>query len=287
MKKREHISVQNHDSRVPFLHFDVLIWSEVPPKLSDVDAHRHLFNELLFVTAGGGTHRIEFEEYSLLAQTIHLIPAGHVHHMQRTEGSAGFSLSFSDDFLPDAASHRSFFDANAVNFGRVIAPDSQTWNEIIALAEQMKSEFAQKQQNFLNVIRLLLSAVLLKTKRCQMYSATKGSDVAQMPEKLAAFRELLYEHGSTKSSVSDMAAKLFITPNYLNELCRTYLGQSAHEIIHAHLCTEAKSLLRYTTLTINEIADKLDFESAAYFSRFFKKQTSFSPLVYRNQSISL
>ena len=46
---------------------------------------------------------------------------------------------------------------------------------------------------------------------------------------------------------------------------------------------EAKRLLRYTELSVLEIADKLEFETSTYFVRFFKKATCITPLQFRNQ----
>ena len=59
-------------------------------------------------------------------------------------------------------------------------------------------------------------------------------------------------------------------------------------IIHHYLCLkieEAKRLLRENRLTISEISELLMFESAAYFSRIFKKFVGISPSGYRNSLI--
>jgi len=46
------------------------------------------------------------------------------------------------------------------------------------------------------------------------------------------------------------------------------------------LIIEAKRELYTKELSIKEIAFKLGFEDSAYFSRFFKKETSHSPKEY-------
>jgi two-component system response regulator YesN len=43
----------------------------------------------------------------------------------------------------------------------------------------------------------------------------------------------------------------------------------------------AKELLKKTNMKIQDIAGAVGFESAAYFSRFFKKETNVSPNEYR------
>jgi AraC-like DNA-binding protein len=44
-----------------------------------------------------------------------------------------------------------------------------------------------------------------------------------------------------------------------------------------------KELLVYDELTLSEIADKLHYSSAAHLSAQFKRETGFSPSVYRKQ----
>ncbi|MDA9589762.1 AraC family transcriptional regulator [Opitutales bacterium] len=53
--------------------------------------------------------------------------------------------------------------------------------------------------------------------------------------------------------------------------------------IHIRL-NKARRLLRNSTLSIQEIAEQLGFESIYYFSRLFKKKTGCSPLAYRKQT---
>lgn len=48
---------------------------------------------------------------------------------------------------------------------------------------------------------------------------------------------------------------------------------------------KARRLLRNSTLSIQEIAEQLGFESIDYFSRLFKKKTGCFPLAYRKQAI--
>jgi len=40
-------------------------------------------------------------------------------------------------------------------------------------------------------------------------------------------------------------------------------------------------LLVHTNLSISEIADQLHFEDQSYFTKFFKRETGFTPLQYR------
>ena len=47
---------------------------------------------------------------------------------------------------------------------------------------------------------------------------------------------------------------------------------------------EIKALLQSTSLSIQEISNRLSFPDQSFFGRYFKKHTGKSPLQYRNRS---
>jgi AraC family transcriptional activator of pobA len=53
------------------------------------------------------------------------------------------------------------------------------------------------------------------------------------------------------------------------------------DLVHLRLLVEAERQLRYTTMSISQIAYYLGFEDPAYFSRFFSRLTKESPRVFR------
>lgn len=73
-----------------------------------------------------------------------------------------------------------------------------------------------------------------------------------------------------------------MSTHYLSELLRTLTGMSTQQHIHAYLIDQAKSLLKSTDLSVNEIAYKLGFEYPQYFNRLFKTKTGYTPVEFRN-----
>ncbi|MCR5520203.1 MAG: AraC family transcriptional regulator [Bacteroidales bacterium] len=99
---------------------------------------------------------------------------------------------------------------------------------------------------------------------------------------LDEFITLVDENYATQHGIEFYADKLCITSNYLNKIVRDKLGKSTKEVISGRILQEAKRLLRYTELSVTEIADKLEFDTSTYFVRFFKKTTGTTPLQFRN-----
>ncbi len=79
----------------------------------------------------------------------------------------------------------------------------------------------------------------------------------------------------------DYADRLAIHVNYLNRVLKHNTGNTTTEIISHRIIQEAKILLKQTDWSISEIAYSLGFEELAYFSNFFRKQTSLAPLAFR------
>jgi AraC-like DNA-binding protein len=80
----------------------------------------------------------------------------------------------------------------------------------------------------------------------------------------------------------DFATTLGIHINHLNKVLKETTGKSTTEIVNGRIAEEAKILLKQTQWNVSEIAFALGFDEVAHFSNFFKKQTSLSPLKYRN-----
>lgn len=84
-------------------------------------------------------------------------------------------------------------------------------------------------------------------------------------------------------TAKDYADMLQVHVNHLNKVLKDMTGKTTTEIIASRIVQEAKVLLKQTNWNISEIALSLGFEEVAHFSNFFKKQTTTSPLTYRDQ----
>jgi len=81
------------------------------------------------------------------------------------------------------------------------------------------------------------------------------------------------------------AKKMKISLKALNEAVKDYTGQVCGEYIRSKTIIEAKRLLRYTTMSSSQITTELGFADTGYFSRFFKRETGFSPIEFRKTSL--
>lgn len=78
------------------------------------------------------------------------------------------------------------------------------------------------------------------------------------------------------------AAQLCITPHYLSEICKRASGRPATYWIDRFTTREVTRLLCRKELPLAEIADRMDFSSLSYFSRYVQKHIGMSPSEYRS-----
>lgn len=96
------------------------------------------------------------------------------------------------------------------------------------------------------------------------------------------FLEELSKHYMQERSVGFYAEQLHLTPKYLTTLLRVTTGRTASEWIDEYVILEAKNLLKYSAMNIQEIAYYLNFPNQSFFGRYFKQHTGMSPSAYRS-----
>ena len=117
----------------------------------------------------------------------------------------------------------------------------------------------------------------------QKHSLPAGNDSVsnRTDELFNKFLDLLREYCSTERSVEFYASKMGITPKYLSLILKKKSGRNASKLIDEAVVYEAKRLLKYSGMSINEIALKLNFASQSFFGKYFKQRVGVSPSRYK------
>ncbi|MBR4264713.1 MAG: AraC family transcriptional regulator [Bacteroidales bacterium] len=95
------------------------------------------------------------------------------------------------------------------------------------------------------------------------------------------FMNLLSVYHGKERSVTFYAGKMCITPNYLSGEVKASSGKTALEWINEYVILEAKTLLKYTKLSVQEISYQLNFPTQSAFGKYFKKFTGIGPKEFR------
>lgn len=97
------------------------------------------------------------------------------------------------------------------------------------------------------------------------------------------FMHLLQEYCMKEREVQFYANHLNITSKYLNAVSKQNSGITASEWIQRYARERIIILLKEKQLNITEIADKMDFSSRSFFTRYVKKVLGVTPSEFRNR----
>ena len=78
-----------------------------------------------------------------------------------------------------------------------------------------------------------------------------------------------------------MSASVHLSPSYFQNLYKQFFFISAtNDVIRARVA-HAKSMLKYSSLKVSEIAEECGYTNVEHFIRQFKKHTGYTPNKYR------
>ncbi|MDV4102678.1 AraC family transcriptional regulator [Elizabethkingia anophelis] len=267
----EEIFIKEH------VNFYPLAGASIAENYHSPDAYVFIFFEI-----AEGTHTIDFVEYEEKAFQIHLSFPGQIHSWNTKKNTKGYKIIVSRFFIERYMYEATYLNSK-INLYPVLNVDKQLFHQLISDLTLVASDLIQNEVEWKIVIlrtRLILTKINLLLEK---NIATKRS-VQKNNLLVHNFDLLLEQYFMQEKAVAFYSERLFITPNYLNIICRRYKGLNAKNVINNRIILEAKRLLLGTDLSIKEIAYKLGFIEVAHFSAFVKTKTDFSPRQLREFS---
>jgi AraC family transcriptional activator of pobA len=241
--------------------------------------HRHAYHELIWVRDGHGRHLIDGEAVEFGPHTLTLIAKGQVHQFQRAEDVSAVVARFEDDWL--ASSRRWLFSGQACTALRVPEDEAARFDALLDLLRVELERPAGPESAELR--RHLLAAVLLWAQRWREGQLEEGGATRTDLQLYQQFDEVLERDYATNHDAGHYAAELGVTTGTLSRLLTKLTGQSTKQLIQDRLMLEAVRLLRFSDLSIKEIAARLGFSDQFAFSKAFKRQRGEAPADFRRR----
>ncbi|MBO4353400.1 MAG: helix-turn-helix transcriptional regulator [Clostridia bacterium] len=126
----------------------------------------------------------------------------------------------------------------------------------------------------------VFSSALVEFFEQKGLSGESGRDA----DKENLIRAICDEINTSPSSVPklpDLAKKYGYSPDYLGRVFRSVTGLSVSDYIKNARINQAKLLLSASSMSVEAIAETLEYYDACYFSRQFKRETGYTPGEYR------
>jgi AraC family transcriptional regulator, transcriptional activator of pobA len=172
-----------------------------------------------------------------------------------------------------------FFDLDALSLINL----SQTQFDFFSIIfDKINQDFSQNIDASKSTICAYLIAILKECSSLYEETLLENKTLTSADRIAQDFMRLMNKFYLSKRTLTEYADLLNITTKHLTKSVKNATGETPMNFIHKMLILEAKILLKDTTLSVAEIAYQLSFEDAAYFNRFFKQQTGFTPTTFRN-----
>lgn len=107
------------------------------------------------------------------------------------------------------------------------------------------------------------------------------SNALHIPDKFIKIRNYIDENFSSKLELDTIAKEFFISKYHLSREFKRIFGTTIGDYILKQRISKAKSLLRFSETSIDEIAIECGFSDGGYFIKVFKKEENLTPAKYR------
>ncbi|WP_419523830.1 helix-turn-helix domain-containing protein [Alistipes shahii] len=240
-------------------------------------------------TEGETSLTSNLQEFRLKKDSLFIFSPKHILQVQSNNRFKAHFIVIAPDFLKRINIDTKRMMPLFLQFGslpcmELTHAESQSLRSFISMVEQ---ELKGSETDFSSeIIGGLIAATIYKVGDILTHYLTEHPEVDspihnRAEEYFRQFTELLGEHYKHERSVGFYARQLCITPKYLTTLIKRISGKSVSEWIDNYVILEAKTLLKYSNMSVQEIAYYLNFPNQSFFGSYFKRNAGMSPSQYK------
>ncbi|MFD2329342.1 response regulator [Cohnella sp. GCM10020058] len=127
------------------------------------------------------------------------------------------------------------------------------------------------------------AVLFLSDMGCNLIRHGKQEQDERTERIIGKLNRYIAEHLNKDLSLALLADVVYLNPSYLSNLYKTYTGRNISDYITELRVERAKGLLSESQAKVQEIALAVGFDTAGYFTRFFKKHVGVTPQEYRSR----
>ena len=150
----------------------------------------------------------------------------------------------------------------------------------------------QSPSMYFEIVRSLVSTMMLemlcmmrRDKAQREQSDFQGDNTPGFYRRRLAdkFMQLVEQSDGRIRRVDDFASQLNVTPKYLSTLHKETMSRRPSEMIKLFTLKAIERRLRFSDMTMQEIADDLNFPNASFFGKYVKEHLGMTPMEYRRK----
>lgn len=242
--------------------------------------HRLKFNSIFLITKGEGSHSIDFKTYNYKKGTVLFIAKNQVTSFTLNPDMNCYMIEFTDDFFNRLLKSSIYDIFDYMRYSALLQLDDKSLESILInmqlLTHQLETDVDEFKES---IVQSLFQSLLLqlKRKRIEQVVPLKSKD-----EKVYYdFIQYMRSNHKYTMRVEYYARQLDISSKTLTRILNKYTNKSTKNYLDEHLLLEIKRYLLDDNITLQEIANKLDFDEITNLIKFFKKFEKMTPSEFK------
>lgn len=236
-------------------------------------------------TSGEVEASVNLNKIKVEANNLITLTPGSIFQIHSIEGDLNiYFLGFSSQYMEHNLQSHAFLDSMYLTLGRPVInlrPEGTKMMEaylqlLIKMYEFFPEKIRQEMASNLYADIHKGISILYRNKTDEVHSLSKSELICRN------FTQLVMQHYSQTRNVAWYAEKLNITHAHLCTTVKQITGKTCVDIISSMVIMDAKSQLKSSQLSIQNISDSLNFANVSFFGKYFKRYVGMSPLEYRN-----
>jgi len=259
--------------------------------------HKHNFFELIYVLEGAGIHNINNNQFDFLKGDVFLLTPEDVHTFEVSAPTKFCIVDFTKGFfvknrrvgetkddVSDLYKQLEFIFHNHHNVkGNIVSNSDRPIFK--ALINQLIKEKGKKQFFdeiiIQDIIFLLLHIIARNIQENISLFLKRENPKSRVHEITAYIQQHIYDSELLK--IGSIASHFAKSPDHLNRYFKAETGNTIKDYIIRYKLNLVKTRLKFSDLTISEIADELNFTDESHLNKTFKSAYGKTAKQYKNE----
>lgn len=249
------------------------------------------FHLVVLVTEGRAPYMVDFVEHACAPGSLLVVQPGQV---QRFVSASTALQGWILIFRPALLGAETTDDVDTLHVGRrlaELAAHRRLSGESRRAARETLERMARDTSLEIGVaerhalLRHQISALIVRLHVGDRRGAPPDAEAPLVVERYRRFREAVERHLLTRHRVQDYAKLLGCSSKSLSRATLEVAGIGAQAYLARRRTLEAQRLLAHTSLPVAEVADRLGFDEATNFVKFFRREAGCTPTAFRRRQV--
>ena len=237
---------------------------------------------ILFVTQGSLSGRVNMVDFEMKAPAAVYIFNDHVLHYNSSSPDLKVRLISFSPVIAEELSLSLHYDNLQYAYARPAAQlDETSMQTIMHYLDLMEILMQKESQERRTTIIKHINSLSSFFYEFHANSLSSQKPFSRSEELAGQFLSLVDMHCHEHHNIKWYADALHLTPVYVSNVVKQVTGRTAGDNITDCLVRKAKSLLLTSTLSIQQISDRLGFQNQSHFGTFFRRAVGTSPQKFR------